>query len=552
MPNPLSFQNENAAMQEELNKLQELYFSEKYISFSHHHNSFNQFITDCVLKEVEQPMLVSENDVNGKVYKHKLRYKNVRLKEPTDETSDDINTVLFPEDFKTRFLSYSSRLIADVEQLQEIYTPEIDETITNVVYTDSNVTIGKIPIMVRSNHCNTNVYKNKPNKECPFNAGGYFILKGAEKAVIPQENIGYNRCYVFPRKEKATSDKSGYTAQVFSKNVDILNSNIQIVQVTIKKEAMVVSMSQLSDVPVCILFKALGIVSDRDIVNHIIMCKEDVDMTNIIKHSIIQYKSETYELDPVNNSGLRSIVSQTDAIEYLLTKISTNGKSFSVTDKEMRYKQMTEYLFKTILGRDFLPHITGGNFSKACYLGLMCNKLLNCTLDRIEPDDRDSICNKRIDNTGILMGQCFKQAWKKLSADISKVFRRKNLANETPINIIPMIKYTIVELNMNSPLSNGTWPVSNKKGVAQMIHRYTNLQFTSIMKRVATTQATNTTKATGMRHVHNTQYGFYDVPETPEHGHNVGTIKQMSNIATITINSNTQPEIIRYIFTNRF
>lgn len=538
--------------QENIHNLIDLYYDERYAPYLHHHNSFNQFINECILKEMETPFLFYESESNGKIYKYKLKYNVVRLKEPTDESSDDINTILFPEDFKSRFLSYSSRLIADVEQIQEIYTPETNTTITNVLYSDSNVTIGKIPIMVRSANCNTVLHKNKPNNECLFNSGGYFILKGAEKAVIPQETIAHNRCFVFPKKDKTSTDKNAYTVQVYSKLVDNLNSNLQIVSVSLKKDVLVVSMSQLTDIPVCVLFKALGFVSDKSIINHITMKAKDVVMANIIKHSITHYKNEIWKfniLDP--DEPYKYIHTKEDAINYLIMKMKTTGKRFTVTNKDIRHKQMREYLHKTILERDFLPHMTGNDFNKGCFLGLMCNKLLNYYLGRIEPDDRDSLVNKRIDNVGILMGQSFRQAWKKLHSEITRFFKRKNYSGEktdsdtNPINIIPHIKHSIIEQNLTTPLSNGTWPVSGKKGVAQMIHRYTYLQFSSIMKRVATSQQSTTTKVVGMRFVHNTQYGFYDVPETPEHGHNVGTIKQLCNISTITINSSNQSSIIK-------
>ena len=103
--------------QRNIHKLIELYYDEMYAPFLHHHNSYNQFIIECVMELLKTPSLIYEQESEGKVYKHKLRFKNVRLKEPMDETSDDINTVLFPEDFKTRFLNYSSRLIADIEQI---------------------------------------------------------------------------------------------------------------------------------------------------------------------------------------------------------------------------------------------------------------------------------------------------------------------------------------------------------------------------------------------------------------------------------------------------
>lgn len=536
--------------QKSIHNLIELYFDKQYAPFAHHHDSYNQFITDCIMEILKVPSLIHENESNGKIYKHKLRYNNVRMKEPMDETSDDINTVLFPEDFKTRFLYYSSRLIADVEQIQEIYTPETDSLVTNVVYTDTNVTLGKIPIMVRSNSCNTVIHNNTPNKECVYNAGGYFIIKGAEKVVIPQETINFNRCFAFPKKGKNGKNKDGkdgniYTVSVYSKIVDNMNSNQQIVSVTLNKNILMLTMSQLMDIPVCILFKALGIVSSKDIIEHITMDENDTEMKNIINRSIYHCDNETYKFD--YDETVYKVRTKEDAINYLISKIATRGKRFSTTDSETKHKQAREYLHNVILCRDFLPHVTGGDYIKGCFLGLMCNKLMSYYLGRIEPDDRDSMINKRADNVGILLGQLFRFAFKKFESDNSKYFRLKNSSDEQPINVIPKIKHTVIEQNINGPLSSGTWGVSNKKGVAQMIHRYTFTQYSSVMRRLVASQMSSNSKVTGMRFAHNTQYGFIDIPETPEHGHNVGTVKQLSNIATITVNAPNQPAIIKEI-----
>lgn len=535
--------------QKNIHKLIELYYDRRYAPFLYHHESYNQFITDCVMEILKTPSLIHENESDGKIYKHKLRYSNVRMKEPMDETSDDINTVLFPEDFKTRFLYYGSRLIADVEQIQEIYTPETDSLETNVVFTDSNVTLGKIPVMLRSNRCNTVIHKNKPNNECPFNAGAYFIIKGAEKIVIPQETINFNRCFVFPKKGKSNKEGNVYTVSVYSKVVENLNSNQQIVSVTIDKNILKLTMSQLADIPVCVLFKALGIVSSKAIVEHITMNENDEEMKNKILYSIKHCKDETWKFE--NSEVTYPVNTREDAINYLISKIATKGKRFSATDIESKHKQAREYLHNVILERDFLPHVRGGDYKKGCFLGLMCNKLLSYYLGRIEPDDRDSMVNKRIDNVGILLGQLFRYGWKKYETDNTKYFRTKNNSDKQPINVIPKIKHTVVEQNMNVPLSSGTWTVSNKKGVAQMIHRYTYTQYTSVARRLVASQMSSNSKVTGMRFAHNTMYGFIDIPETPEHGHNVGTTKQLSNIATISINAPAQPDIIKEILEDK-
>jgi DNA-directed RNA polymerase II subunit RPB2 len=119
------------------------------------------------------------------------------------------------------------------------------------------------------------------------------------------------------------------------------------------------------------------------------------------------------------------------------------------------------------------------------------------------------------------------------------------------INIISQIKHSTIEQGINSALATGTWGNSKKKGVAQMLQRLTYMQLISSLRRVITPQGDASSKVDRMRYVHNTQYGFIDAIETPEHGHNVGTVKQLSNPATITVNSASQPEIIKGILENQ-
>lgn len=63
--------------------------------------------------------------------------------------------------------------------------------------------------MVRSNFC---LLHDIPNEEfyhlgeCPYDSGGYFIVKGSEKVLIAQERMAFNNVYTF---RKATT--SGFT-----------------------------------------------------------------------------------------------------------------------------------------------------------------------------------------------------------------------------------------------------------------------------------------------------------------------------------------------------
>ena len=527
-----------------IHELIDLIFDEKYAMYTYHYNSYNQFINEIAFKELESNSnLIFENVTKDKIYKYKFKFSNIQLKPPVDETSND-DEILFPEDARIKFLTYSSRLLADVKQIQESVDVETNEVIEKVLFEDKMVTIAKLPIMFRSNYCSTVLRKDRSNTECNYDPGCYFIIKGSEKVIMSQERIIDNKILVFSKKDSNFADGIMYSCQVNSKKVDDLTANLQIISIKMRKDsALLLSMSQMQEIPIFIIFKALGIVSDKSIISYIVYDDADQDMINIIKFSLTHYKEESWRDDAGNINYIRS---QEDAINYLITKMKIVGKRFSEINVEIRNMQKREYLL-TILERDILPHMGKNLLNKGYYIGQMCNKLLNCYLKRIEQDDRDSMINKRIDTPGILLGQLFRQYYKKMLNDCTKYFRKHNSSDENPINIISQIKHTIIEQGLNSALATGTWGNSKRKGIAQMLQRSTFLQLISSLRRVITPQADTASKVDRMRFVHNTQYGFIDPIETPEHGHTVGTVKNLSNSATITINSSTQPEIIKDI-----
>lgn len=60
------------------------------------------------------------------------------------------------------------------------------------IVTKNGVQIGRIPIMLRSEKC---VLSNKSEeelaelKECVYDPGGYFVIKGVEKVILMQEQL---------------------------------------------------------------------------------------------------------------------------------------------------------------------------------------------------------------------------------------------------------------------------------------------------------------------------------------------------------------------------
>ena len=133
--------------------------------------------------------------------------------------------------------------------------------------------------MLRSRACN--LYGKKPEElatlgECVYDQGGYFIIKGGERAIIAQERQVTNKVFVY---EKRKPSKYSWTAEIRSQPEDAfvpaqsfkLCMYAQSSKTRIKaKHCIWAVIPQINDgIPVCILFKALGCVEDHSIIEHI-------------------------------------------------------------------------------------------------------------------------------------------------------------------------------------------------------------------------------------------------------------------------------------------
>ena len=73
---------------------------------------------------------------------------------------------------------------------------------------------------------------------------------------------------------------------------------------------------------------------------------------------------------------------------------------------------------KDILQKELLPHVgtdEACETKKAFFLGFTVHKLIMCSLERIEEDDRDHYGKKRLDLAGPLLGGLFRLLFRKLT-----------------------------------------------------------------------------------------------------------------------------------------
>ena len=512
-------------------------------------SSYNDF----VFKKIDDiingfnPIEIFHNYIEDKdLYKYQIAItiKNPKISKPIINEKNGKSKIMTPNEARQRNLCYSGRLYVDMKI--EVQYIDIDDNNDeyNVICKDKeikNINLGKIPIMVNSNYC---VLNKQPefikNNECLYDHGGYFIINGNEKVIVSQDRIAENKTYVF--KDNKVSTYS-YVAEIRSVPDNIFSPpKLTILKLSAKetqfgKYIRVVIHHVKHDIPIFILFRALGIESDKEIIEYILYDLKDKNNLELIKY----LKGSVEE---ANNCLYKN-----HAMEYIINHLSISGYP-----KEMlAVKNRKLNILDSILKNDFLPHV-GSNFnSKALYLGYMVNKLIKCSIGILPLDDRDSYINKRIDTPGILMSNLFRQYYGKVVRDMKMMIYKEVQHGSWKVNndyldiikstnIYKIMKSSIIEGGYKYSLATGNWGIKNqlnknKQGVAQVLNRLTYMATLSHLRRVNTPMEKNG-KLINPRKLHPTQWGIICPSETPEGG-SIGLVKNLSMMATISISSDT-------------
>jgi DNA-directed RNA polymerase II subunit RPB2 len=481
--------------QEYIDKITDLYFKQHNNLYDHIFTSYHQFIEEIIpYILIHEKNTIFVNPINNIIYVHMFKIKNIRFK---PATHDNDNEYKYPDQARKNHLNYSGTIIADISQVVEIEDILTGEKKIEEKYKENDIAIANIPIMVKSKYCSTYITKDIHN-ECKYDPGGYFLINGQEKVVMSIEKMVDNKILVYSKKDTSYDEGMFYSAQINSRKNE-WSDNLQILTIKNRKDGIIsVSTSQLIDIPLFVLLRALGLESDEEIISNITYDLNDTKIINLLRPSI------NYCLDENNNP----IKTREEAFNYLINKINKN-KRMSFTNEETMniQKKMT---LENVFRQDLLQHLGEDIPKKRAFLGLMTNKLLSTMLNRIEIGDRDALHNKRIETPGILLGQLFKQNWKKLLSEINKLFRKKNQNDLKPINVIVQIKPTTIEQGIKTALATGIWGMMRSKtGVAQAMQRLSWLQSTTYLRKILSPSLDQTNIGiTSILHVNNNQYKF--------------------------------------------
>ncbi len=481
-------------------------------------------------------------------YEVQIMFENISLRKPTIFENNGAILPMMPNDARLRNLTYASPLFVDVR----VKTTFINNTKQGERITRErlfpNVHLGKIPVMVGSKYCLLHDQKHlHPGTlgECAEDFGGYFIIGGGERVIISQERMSENRPFVFRNNRNPTKEVEVIEVKSIGPDNDQVPKNNAVKIMYHPKNPQIHLLRAAiprikTDIPLFILFRALGVTADLDICELILGPQDDGAEKDDLFDAIIS-ESITESQD---------VQTQEQALAWISMNVnswsSRGNKALKIND---------------ILNVECFPHVgvtEASWYDKACFLAHMTRKVLWVNSARIPNDDRDAYPNKRVDLPGFLLANLFRTYFttkmiKDIRASVAKEIHGgswrasgnfEDILNVSNVN--KMIKSVILEVGLKTSLATGNFGSAKaggptKIGVSQVLNRLNYISGVSHLRRIST-PIEKTGKLVLPRKLHNTQWGYICPSETPE-GHGVGVVKNMSSTAIVSIYSN--PGIVR-------
>jgi len=533
-------------MEETIRSVISSYFKQEHIITQHQIGSYNNYIDNVFPAMITQffPMRINFSDkgITGII----IDIRNMRPSVPMCSENNGFEQIMTPMLARKRNFTYSLYMNIDVHY--KILSVENDIKIVGEEKIVKDVLLCKIPILMGSKHC---VSKINALEECKYDPGGYFIINGNEKVLISQEKIAPNIIQVFSNQR---GGKYAMFSEIRSVPHDVYSHPKTVsVKITSKSDrynnSIKVSVPHIRvEIPLFILFKALGCNGDKDIYYH------------IIDNNLSEIDGEMMKMLRLSIEEASSIHTQNDAIRYMVKYINnTNYTNYQAATETVKMDYIVNHVLK-----DIFPHLGGSLIKKVHFLGLMTNKLMKVYLGIYPVDDRDSYTNKRVDTCGALMANLTYQCMNRITRDIKAFINREvstgdwntgksydNIISDQ--NVGKMIKSSYIETILKGALSTGNWGMKNnlnRQGVSQVLNRLTYLSTLSHIRRISTPIDGNG-KLIPPRKLHSTHWGYACPSETPE-GQSVGVVKNMSVMCEITIHSMAFPiiEIIKEYIIN--
>ena len=497
-----------------------------------------------------------------------LRYTDVFVGRPCVE-EEYVTADVTPQQCRLRDMTYAAPISVDVE-----YTRGKELVVRKGRGGAGALLIGRLPIMLRSDRC---VLRGRTEeelarlRECPLDPGGYFVVRGAEKVVLIQEQLSKNRILVEPDgpaggPASACAAVTSSTHERKSKTAVVWKGG----RVCLRHNAFA------DDVNVAVVMKAMGAEADAEVLG---LVGGEPALAALL-------------LPTLQDARREGVTTRASALDALGARVKAARSPFgggfgggggppggaakadpsggagpaspgaapppsgpaagaapapaSVTTRRPPRSRADEA--RDILANVVICHVPVTRFDfrpKLRYLALMVRRMLAAHLDPGRLDDRDYCGAKRLELAGGLLGLLFEDLFKRLNADLKRqadaMLSKAHRAGA--FDAAKMLRTDTITAGLEGAIASGNWTIRRfrmeRKGVTQALNRLSFIATLGMMTRI-TSQFERTRKVSGPRALQPSQWGRLCPADTPE-GESCGLVKNLALLTHVTTDGEEGP-----------
>ena len=541
------------------NLLRLYYRTQDYPFTRHHIESYDQFLSQDLpaIIKAENPITFLEEPIGttgvyaykAEIYVGGLGGDQIYIGTPTLSlrNSEEVR-IMYPNEARLRNLTYASQILVDVVVRLTISRPNPSggRPISEIRMLDpkenperygylAKFPLLKLPIMLHSRYC---VLYGKPQAflkevgECPYEQGGYFIVNGSEKVLITRQEQAFNTLYI-------SNQKRDPKVAIYASITCLNPTTRQLKRVAFgwlrQQNTLQVSLPFVrKPVPIFVLFRAMGLQADEDIVRAIL------PDANSAEASILEpYLHESIlEAHPFLDTF--------SAVQY----IKTMTKGFS------------EAHVLDILHNQTFIHVEDRPLARIHFLAECVRRILRVYAGIDAETNRDDIRNQRCLTSGVLtrmlVQDAFKSWRKAMLLTLDKEYSY-NVSIYQGANFENLFQQGTLNKHFNAGMmtdavmrgfkgkwgSGGSGSGEEKAGVLQSLSRLSYMDFMSHCRRVVLDFDTGM-KLPGPRRLNPSQYGYFCTNETPG-GASIGITKNLSVLTAISTATDPAP-LITWLF----
>ena len=557
----------------------------------HHVDSFNNFMSTGINQIVTQLFQVEKTIQNERtktpedneisIIHFLVKFNDIKSSKPTIKLHvSGKQNILMPNLARKNDLNYSSELLVDVTITAKAFPKDGGEPRIRTEEV-KNFQIASMPIMIGSKSCHTSEISREAKKtaeEDPNDPGGYFILKGGEWVISMIETRLFNHPHIF---RNVGHEKEIARLEFISKPGDAYENSSELIMRYVNNGNIYLTFTsnnylKLLNIPFYIVFRLLGMTTDKEIIDNIIYGYSTADQKDVVSDHMLQILKKAFRVNDPDFGEAINITDQGKLLEYFSRRISilTQTKiisSVSTAIDENLIKYLNANILK-LLDKHMFPHVglaADSRHKKLRYLGHLIHKLLLVEMQIVSSTDRDSLKNKSINGAGTSYAKTFKTQFnltcvqtirKKLTKDFKSMpFSQVPLAQSFKSAIHgPDLEKALIQaiVTGNKELTVKNRQMPNRLA-SEMLHRKNQLNVESTM-RVIRTPSSSASKqdqrADEMRRVHPSYTGYICPIQSADSGEQVGMVKQLALAATVVKASSSEllketllkdPEIIQ-------